>query len=121
MQLKIPLMGVMLLWSLTRPGQEMEVYRFLLSGATGEPVQAVALADNFDDGSTTVKPEATHAYEEARLGGAVPMPFLPGVLASVVSAYFYSDSQGAVTTFRKNAPDRLPGRLLLFSVHPNAP
>ncbi|WP_148041206.1 hypothetical protein [Rufibacter immobilis] len=64
--LKYPLMWVMLLWALTLPGQEVEVYRFLFGDtSSATPRLHLGAADHQGKGAS-IKAEGLHVFQDAK-------------------------------------------------------
>ncbi|MBA9075612.1 hypothetical protein FHS90_000309 [Rufibacter quisquiliarum] len=122
--LKLPLMAVMLLWALTLPGQETEVYKFLLSCSTGKPApEANTLKAREKDPETAqVQQEAVHVFADAKVSQAPSLQVAPAFLPASIdlSALWASScfSPEQICLFLTKVP---ASKFLLFSLQPNAP
>ncbi|KAA3436498.1 hypothetical protein [Rufibacter hautae] len=121
---KFSLMGVMLLWALTLPGQEVEVYKFLLSFTTGKPAPASSYLERGTGklSAAEVQQEALHAFKEARPAKAPLLKLSPALLARSEEGL----TPLLVASFQLSSPT-FPGeafvqaKYLLTSLQPNAP
>lgn len=96
-------MWVMLLWALTLPGQEVEVYHFLLHSATDNTTpqaQASASAHSY-----TFKKPAVHAFVDAK----------PSSSLVTVSQQTLGQQLIAYLLFAKPADEKLPEEVLYFA------
>ncbi|TXK52840.1 hypothetical protein FVR03_00250 [Pontibacter qinzhouensis] len=117
--MRYPLMAVMLLWAFTLPGQEVEVYRFLVKGAVASTTHSLRAEYS---GKTTVTEQAVQVFLDAKTSSAIVVnlqqalhnPLLPTACAFPV-AQIIADCP--VTT----AGAILLQQLLAVAVLPNAP
>ena len=118
---KYPLMWVMLLWAVTLPGQEAEVYGFLLKGfATEASSEAVAVSPGSSE--TSGDQETGHVFWDAKVSSHIGLnlqqlfhhPILTHGFAAFVSGSF---------KVRAASPTGASLLMLLlpFILQPNAP
>ncbi|MFT2010325.1 hypothetical protein ACMA1I_16740 [Pontibacter sp. 13R65] len=71
--LRYPLMAVMLLWALTLPGQEVEVYSFLVKTAASSTshCQPTASTSAEHKGNPVVEQQAVHAFQDAKTSSVI--------------------------------------------------
>ncbi|WP_207432536.1 hypothetical protein [Sabulibacter ruber] len=121
---KLPLMGVMLLWALTMPGQEVEVYKFLLSFTTGKPAPGSSSLKTGVGHSDTpkVQQEAVHAFPDAKPAKAPLLKLFPAVQGSASEGFMPLVLAFSLPSLL-NFPWEVVAqeKLLLFSLQPNAP
>lgn len=114
--LRYPLMAAMLLWALTLPGQEVEVYAFLFHGKVCENTLPNEVEDQIEQLSV-------NAFRDAKVAAACAVPSL--------QQYIYNPSLFLFFAYaaKTDAPD-LPGQvlehkviqqLLTSIIQPNAP
>ncbi|WP_210486370.1 hypothetical protein [Rufibacter aurantiacus] len=121
---KFSLMGVMLLWALTLPGQEVEVYKFLLSFTTGKPAPATTYLERGAGklSAAKVQQEALHAFKDAKPAKTPLLKVSPAVLAKTTEAF-----NPPILAYLLPSPSEIPGeafiqkQYLLSSLQPNAP
>ncbi|RNI25843.1 hypothetical protein EFB08_13435 [Rufibacter latericius] len=114
-------MWVVLLWAVTLPGQEVEVYRFLFFGPTAKNTLETDLG-SADNEQAVVKQEGVHAFPDAKASSSPVLKFplalhpLQPELPSRHLATLDPDPHGGISF----VPD-FHSRLLLSSQQPNAP
>ncbi|MBC3538415.1 hypothetical protein ACFSC6_16485 [Rufibacter sediminis] len=119
--LKYPLMWVVLLWAVTLPGQEAEVYRFLFFGRSAQNALETA-PGSADRERSQVKQEGVHAFPDAKASSSPELKFPPALKPTSPELSF--------ALLAGLAPDLHDGisfvslflsRLLPSSLQPNAP
>ncbi|WP_345156192.1 RNA methyltransferase [Pontibacter saemangeumensis] len=116
---RYPLMAVMLLWALTLPGQEVEVYSLLFHGKTADSAVQVVPAPG--DGAAVQK-QPVQAFQDARVSAylVLDLPQLAKLPLQLLA--FAAPADEPIPAFARSAAGaRLCAQLLPGAIQPNAP
>ncbi|WP_181304341.1 hypothetical protein [Rufibacter sp. XAAS-G3-1] len=119
--LKYPLMWVVLLWAVTMPGQEVEVYRFLFFGQMEKngPETAPGPADGE---KPDVGPEEVHVFPDAKASSSPNLELLPALKPALVELpSLYLGNTGPALYGGTAVVSFFIFRLLPSALQPNAP
>jgi hypothetical protein len=114
-------MWVMLLWALTLPGQEVQVYSFLLQGTVAQESSDVIPADG-SSAESTVKQEKGHVFPDAKASSQVVLNLQQLFHHPLIRLFFAAPVAEATPACAASpAGARLLLQMLPLIIQPNAP
>jgi len=118
--LQIPLMAVMLLWALTLPGQEVEVYNLLLHSPTSKAAIDLIPASK---GQLAVQRQGVHAFQDAKVSSFVILDWQQWIKQPLLLLIAFATPTDELlpSSLSSSAAIRLSTQLLAIILQPNAP